>query len=101
MAQPGFFDLDERYRRLSETGDPLVKLAELVELASPAFGSRFPACASRERRSGRIDPKADGPDVHRPDVQDPDPANALRAVGRERDERTTCPPLVRPEMICG
>lgn len=28
MGQPGFFDPDERYRRLSETADPLVKLAE-------------------------------------------------------------------------
>eukprot|EP01035_Chromulina_nebulosa_P021079 gene21079-27314_t len=31
MAQPGFFDLDHRYRRLSETGDPLVKLASLID----------------------------------------------------------------------
>lgn len=31
MAQPGFFDLDERYRRLSETGDPLVKLTVLID----------------------------------------------------------------------
>lgn len=31
MGQPGFFDLDERYQRLSETGDPLVKLAALIE----------------------------------------------------------------------
>jgi IS5 family transposase len=31
VAQPGFFDLDERYRRLSETGDSLVKLASLVD----------------------------------------------------------------------
>jgi len=31
MSQPGFFDLDERYRRLSETGDPLVKLSSLVD----------------------------------------------------------------------
>lgn len=31
MGQPGAFDLDERYRRLSETGDPLVKLASLVD----------------------------------------------------------------------
>lgn len=31
MAQPGFFDLDHRYRRLSETGDPLVKLAALID----------------------------------------------------------------------
>ena len=31
MVQPGFFDLDERYRRLSETGDPLVKLGALID----------------------------------------------------------------------
>ena len=31
MGQPGFFDLDERYQRLSETGDPLVKLAALID----------------------------------------------------------------------
>lgn len=31
MGQPGFFDLDERYRRLSENGDPLVKLAALID----------------------------------------------------------------------
>lgn len=31
MVQPGFFDLDDRYRRLSETGDPLVKLALLID----------------------------------------------------------------------
>jgi len=30
MGQPGFFDLDERYQRLSETGDPLVKLSALI-----------------------------------------------------------------------
>ncbi|KQP60068.1 transposase [Methylobacterium sp. Leaf111] len=31
MGQPGFFDLDERYQRLSENGDPLVKLAALID----------------------------------------------------------------------
>ena len=31
MGQPGLFDLDERYRRLPETGDPLVQLASLVD----------------------------------------------------------------------
>ena len=31
MGQPGFFDLDERYRMLAESGDPLIKLAELIE----------------------------------------------------------------------
>jgi transposase, IS5 family len=31
MGQPGLFDLDERYRMLAESGDPLIKLAELIE----------------------------------------------------------------------
>ena len=31
MGQPGFFDLDERYQRLSENGDSLVKLAALID----------------------------------------------------------------------
>jgi IS5 family transposase len=31
MGQPGFFDLDECYRRLSRDGDPLVKLAALID----------------------------------------------------------------------
>lgn len=31
MGQPGFFDLDERHQRLSENGDPLVKLATLID----------------------------------------------------------------------
>ena len=31
MGQSGGFDLDERYRRLSENGDPLVKLAALID----------------------------------------------------------------------
>jgi len=28
--QPGFFDLEERYAALSAAGDPLVRLAEVV-----------------------------------------------------------------------
>ena len=31
MGQPGLFDLEQRYQRLSETGDPLVKLATLID----------------------------------------------------------------------
>lgn len=31
MGQPGLFDLEQRYQRLSETGDPLVKLASLID----------------------------------------------------------------------
>ena len=34
MGQPGFFDLDERYQHLTETGDPLVKLAALIDFAT-------------------------------------------------------------------
>ncbi len=30
-GQPGFFDLDERYRALSENGDPLVRLTSLID----------------------------------------------------------------------
>jgi hypothetical protein len=30
-GQPGFFDLDERYRALSESGDPLERLAAVVD----------------------------------------------------------------------
>jgi IS5 family transposase len=31
VRQPGLFDLDERYRKLSEVGDPLTRLKELVD----------------------------------------------------------------------
>jgi len=31
LGQPGLFDLEHRYQRLSETGDPLVKLAALID----------------------------------------------------------------------
>lgn len=31
LGQPGFFDLDERYRALSESGDPLERLAAVVD----------------------------------------------------------------------
>jgi IS5 family transposase len=30
VREPGLFDLDERYRKLSEVGDPLVRLSQLV-----------------------------------------------------------------------
>ncbi len=29
--QPGFFDLDERYQALSASGDPLVRLSQLID----------------------------------------------------------------------
>jgi hypothetical protein len=30
-SQPGFFDLDDRYVELSETGDPLERLGSVVD----------------------------------------------------------------------
>ena len=45
MGQPGFFDLDERYQRLSENGDPLVKLASLLDFE--AFRPRLAAALQR------------------------------------------------------
>ena len=46
MDQPGFFDLDERYQRLSENGDPLVKLAALID-----FEAFRPKLATSLKRS--------------------------------------------------
>jgi IS5 family transposase len=41
VRQPGLFDLDERYRKLSEVGDPLTRLKELIdfEVFRPALSS--------------------------------------------------------------
>ena len=33
MRQSGFFDLQERYRKLSELGDPLEAIGNLADLA--------------------------------------------------------------------
>ena len=44
--QPGFFDLDERYQKLSEVGDPLTRLKELVD-----FEVFRPALATALKRS--------------------------------------------------
>ncbi len=46
MGQPGFFDLDERYQRLSENGNPLVKLAALID-----FEAFRPKLATALKRS--------------------------------------------------
>ena len=53
MAQPGLFDLDERYQRLSENGDPLVRLAALVDFE--AFRPKLAAALKRSdgSRDGR------------------------------------------------
>lgn len=40
-GQPGFFDLSDRYEALSAAGDPLERLAAVVDLPAVAFGSRF------------------------------------------------------------
>jgi hypothetical protein len=59
VGQPGFFDLDERYRALAETGDPLIRLAELIEfevfrVPQPAHGgpsARGSACVDAQALS--------------------------------------------------
>ena len=48
MGQPGLFDLEQRYQRLSETGDPLVKLAALIDFE--VF--RTPLTAALRRSDG-------------------------------------------------
>ena len=45
QGQPGFFDLDERYQRLSENGDPLVRLAALIDFE--AFRPRLTTALKR------------------------------------------------------
>ena len=45
MGQPGLFDLDDRYQRLSENGDPLVRLAALIDFE--AFRPRLTAALRR------------------------------------------------------
>jgi hypothetical protein len=46
VRQPGLFDLDERYRKLSEVGDPLMGLKELIdfELFRPALAKALRRC---------------------------------------------------------
>jgi hypothetical protein len=43
VRQPGLLDLDERYRKLSEVGDPVRRLKELIEFRD------FPAPRCRRR----------------------------------------------------
>jgi hypothetical protein len=47
--QPGFFDLDERYRALSAAGDPLERLAAAVDLE--LFGVELEAALGRSDRA--------------------------------------------------
>jgi IS5 family transposase len=53
MGQPGFFDLDECYQRLSENGGTLVKLAALIEFE--AFRPKLATALERSNgsKSGR------------------------------------------------
>jgi IS5 family transposase len=53
-GQPGFFDLDERYRALSAAGDALERLARAVEF------ELFRPPTWRRRYSARIGPRAAG-----------------------------------------
>ena len=46
IRQPGLFDLHERYRKLSEVGDPLIRLKELID-----FEPFRPALAAALKRS--------------------------------------------------
>ena len=48
-GQPGFFDLDERYRALSAAGDALARLAWAVEFE--LFRSELEAALGRSDRS--------------------------------------------------
>jgi transposase, IS5 family len=48
-GQPGFFDLDERYASLSSAGDPLERLAMVVDLE--LFRPDLEAALARSDRS--------------------------------------------------
>lgn len=48
-GQPGFFDLDERYRALSQSGDPLERLAAVVDFEM--FRPELDAVLARSDRS--------------------------------------------------
>jgi hypothetical protein len=49
-GQPGFFDLDERYAALSSAGDPLVRLALVVEFE--LFRAELEAALERSVNGG-------------------------------------------------
>jgi transposase, IS5 family len=54
-GQGGFFDTDERLRRLSAAGDPLERLAAVVdfELFRPELDAALGAAATAPRAGGR------------------------------------------------
>jgi IS5 family transposase len=49
MPQPGFFDLDERYERLTRLGDPLVRIQQVVDWE--AFRPRLECLRDKPRKS--------------------------------------------------
>lgn len=52
-GQPGFFDLSDRYEALSAAGDPLERLAAVVDfeiLTSPLFAAPTGSSRSGERQ---------------------------------------------------
>ena len=48
-GQPGFFDLDERYRALSQSGDPLERLSTVVDFEM--FRPELDAALARSDRA--------------------------------------------------
>ena len=56
-GQPGFFDLDERYADLSKTGDPLERLASVVDFE--VFRPELDRPLGRSERSNRGRPPMD------------------------------------------
>ena len=74
-GQPGFWDVDERYARLSEAGDPREKLNAVV----PWEVFRKPLAKALKRSDGCKGGRP--PYDPRSHVQDPDVAGALQPVG--------------------
>ena len=87
-GQRGFFDTDERLRWLSAAGDPLERLASVVDFE--LFRPELDAALGRERpRQGRPAALRRGADVPHPGA-----ADALHAV--RRPDRV---PAARPALV--
>ena len=52
-SQPGFFDLEERYEALSQAGDPLVKLNDLIPWEEFRFSLKRALAKKRKSNAGR------------------------------------------------
>jgi hypothetical protein len=100
--QPGFFDLDERYRALSAAGDPLERLAGAVDLelfrveleaalrrSDRAKGGLPGSRPTRRRRCGAATRPRIGrrPDVPRSTAMPAGPCDAAASGGRTRASR--------------